>query len=164
MEPTEHLQPSDTWMNISPPEGEEVSDSWMLDFPIGKMIVNLNDQPGTTGYENDEKAYALGTNADGVSINGEELKAQGFKTLNLSLMPNDKRDTQFVELKREGFNTFYYAVFQRGNKEVGSPLTPLSYWMKLSPDHGSASRDIMIKPTPEEIAQVKIKFTQGGES
>jgi len=165
MDNQEHLQPYDKWHNIAPAGSEELHEPWLVDIEnAGKLIVNLANEPGRGEY--DEIAYALGSELTGAPIDGKELLEKGFKRLDLSFLPdkNFRDEHPAIKLKHEGSNNYFLAIFQRGTKEEGAPLTPLSYWMRIYPNYKEDGKDIMIKPQIEELEKIKVSFEPGGDS
>lgn len=145
------------WHPIVPVEGlPKNTDSWILKIPhIGDLSVNLEDKPGTNGYEDDNKVFILDPENSGMSINGEALYERGFKTLRLALTPNEQRDTQTVYLSKRGTKPLFESVLQsRGHGD--GPLVDLTYWMPYSGEF--EVRDIML--TRDQLADIQLNFPE----
>ena len=161
----EQLQPDKKWYSIVPDEEipKEV-DTWMIEIPdVGKLFVTLENKPGGTGYEDDDRAYALNTNVPGLAINGDELLDQGFKTLNIALTPTSQMNTQMAELGLKGTDISFESVLQR--TDGNGPLKPLSYWVSANKTTEKPDmRDVMVRPERDQLEQIQISFPEGGDN
>ena len=165
MELTGSVQPLEMWHPIVPEEGiPEGVEAWTVEIPnVGILHVGIVDKPGEAATIDDQKAYALGSELDGLEISSLTLLSKGYKTLNLVLNPSDSRRAVFASLRASESKSIFAGVFQTNDEERGL-LSPLSYWMKEPEKEGekSEARDVMVMPG-EDLKKIQIHF-EGGDN
>lgn len=163
MENGELLQLGGEWYPILPPEElPEGVDNWMRDIPsVGNLFVTLENKPGGTGFEDDNRVYTLRGDGSEILINGGALLDRGFRVLNVALTTSDARKTQEMQLGLNGIGAKFETVLER--RDNRGPLKLLAYWNKAGDKGQSMSdlRDVMI--SRDQLKEIQVRFPQGGE-
>lgn len=163
MESFEHLHIGEGWFPILPEEGlPEGVDSWMKNVPnLGDMFVTLENKPGGTGFEDDNRVYILSSEHPNVLVTGTSLFDQGYRALNVVVTARDDRQEQEIQLGLGGQGASYETLLQRRDKN--GPLKIITYWYKVGqiPNFDDL-RDVMVSRS--QLKDIQVRFPQGGET
>ncbi len=158
----EKLQSTEGWYSIVPTEEmPQGTNTWEVKIPnVGILTVTLEDKPGGGGYDN--KAFVLNSEVPGLAIDGAELNLQGFKILDVSLLPSDQGDQQAAEIRLGGSKSRFESILCTNKK--GEPLKP-EYWFDANETNEHPNmRDLMVRPERDQLEQIEIRFPEGGDN